>query len=43
MPLGHGGAETLLVLWSQTPEQLMNRESFTTVAGGGVHQRLLMN
>jgi hypothetical protein len=43
MPMRHDGAEMLSVLWSQSPEQLMNREALTTVAGGGVHQRLLMN
>ena len=40
MPLGHGGAEALLVFGRQLLEQLMNRLTFTPVAGGAEHQRL---
>jgi len=44
LPRGHGGTEASPVIRRQAPEQLMNRQTLTTVAGGGsVHPRLLMN
>ena len=43
MPLRQGRTEALLVIGRQVAEQLMNRQTLTTVPGGGVHQRLLMN
>ena len=42
LPPRHGRAEALQIFGRQLPEQLMNREAFTTVAGGGMHQRLPM-
>jgi hypothetical protein len=33
----------LPILRRQLAQQLMNGQAFTTVAGGGVHQRLPMN
>jgi hypothetical protein len=42
VPSGHGRAETLPVSRSHPLEQLMNRETFTTVTGGGGPHRLFM-
>ena len=43
MPSRHGGVEALAVIGREVSEQLMNRKTFTTVAGGAVHHKLPMN
>ena len=42
VPAGHGGAKTLPIIRSCPLDELMNREAFTTVAGGRAHHRLFM-
>src|SRR5207249_12243547 len=43
VPLRHGGSKALPVIRRQLSEPLMNSRTLTTLAGGGVHQRLPMN